>query len=104
MRARRRALESNDAGALAALLHPNYRDGIIDHRMAAERMRRDLAGVAIRFTATHYRLEIRRDLAHIDEHYVMTVDGQPGRPAVAGLTLRKSAGRWRIAAGLYASP
>ncbi len=104
MRARRRALESNDAVALSALLHPNYRDGIIDRQMATERMKRDIEGMAIRFTATNYRLEIREDLAHIDEHYSMSVAGGPARRAVAGLTLRKSAGRWRIAAGLYASP
>ena len=101
MRARQAALEANDVPALADLLHPLYRDGIADKAETVARLTRDLTAVRVRMQITLYRLEIRRDLAHIDEHYRLTVNDRPGRPAVAGLTLRKTAGRWRIAAGLY---
>ena len=101
MRARREALEANDAGALAGLLHPNFRDGLLDRTEAIQRLETDLPGRAVRLQVTNYRLEVRADLAHIDEYYVMRINGRPGRPSTAGLTLRKSAGRWLIAGGLY---
>ena len=101
MAQRRAALEANDVVAMADTLHPHYRDGVVDKAEAIENLRRDLYATAIRLQATHYRLEVRPDLAHIDEHYIMTINGQPQPPAVAGLTLRRTAGRWRIAAGLY---
>ena len=104
MQRRRAALEANDADALAALLHPHYRDGLVDRNEAVERLRRDVEGASIRFRVTNYRLEVRPDLAHIDEYYILTVGERVLPPATAGLTLRKSAGRWRIAAGLYGSP
>ena len=104
MRQRRRALEANDVDGLAALLHPHYRDGLIDRKEAVARLRRDVEGLSIRLRATNYRLEVRADLAHVDEYYILTVGEQIRPPAAAGFTLRKSAGRWRIAAGLYASP
>jgi hypothetical protein len=100
---RRAALEGNDAAALVALLHPGYRDGDLDRDGARARLERDLASVRIRLTPSLYRLEVREDLAHLDEHHQLEVDHVAQRPAVARLTLRRSAGRARIAAGLYPS-
>ncbi len=103
MQRRRAALEGNAPDRMAELLHPRYRDGLIDRAEAIGRLRTDLSGVAVRISVTNYRLDIRRDLAHIDEYFRMTVDGRPIRPSKAGLTLKKLAGRWLIAGGLYRS-
>ena len=101
MDARRRALEANDPAALAALLHPRYRDGDLDREEAAQRMARDLEGVRIRLEPTNYRLELRGTTAHLDEHYRLEVAGRALPPTIARFTLGRTAGRWRILAGLY---
>lgn len=101
MERRRAALEANDADAMKDVLHPQYRDGLVDRREAIERLRINLEDTPVRMRVTNYRLEVRTDLAHVDEYYALSVKGRLGPPAVAGLTLKKSAGRWRIASGLY---
>lgn len=101
MAERRAALEANDVEGLTALLHPAYRDGLIDRDEAAARLARDVRGTAIRLRPSLYRVDVRPDLAHVDEHYRMSINGQEQPAAVAGMTLRKTAGRWRIAGGLY---
>lgn len=101
MAARRAALEANDATGIGALLHPRYADGDIDAAEAVARLRRDLEGAPIRLRATNYRLEVRGPIAHVDEHYVLTVGDRTLPPAVARFTLEPSVGRWRIRAGLY---
>ena len=99
--ARRAALEANDAKAVRALLHPEYRDGDLDADGAIARLTQDLAGRKVRLSASNYRLELRGPWAHLDEHFVLVVDDRPTRPLVARFSLKTIAGRWRIAGGLY---
>jgi hypothetical protein len=101
MARRRAALEANDAAALGALLHPQYRDGDLDRAEASARLARELEGVRLRLYPSLYRLEVREDLAHVDEHYTLDVAETPQPPAVARFTLRRSAGRYLVAAGLF---
>lgn len=101
MAARRGALEANDATAVRPLLHPGYRDGDLDADEAVQRLQKDLAGVPVRLRVTNYRVELRGPTAHVDEHYVLTVGERTLPPSVARFTLSRSAGRWKIAAGLY---
>lgn len=100
-KARRAALEANDATALGALLHPDYRDGDQDKYATLRRLTEDLEGTPVRLTPLSYWAELRGMDAHVDERYELRVGEEPRR-AVARFTLRKSAGRWRILAGLYA--
>lgn len=102
MAARRAALEANDAEAIRPLLHPGYRDGDMIADEVIARLTEDLAGAPIRMAVTNYRLEVRGPVAHLDEHYVLTVAGRTLPPAIARFTLAPSAGRWKIRAGLYA--
>lgn len=99
---RRAALEGNDAEAYASLLHPNYRDGDLDRDDVEARLRTDLTGVRIRHEPMHYRVDVRGPVAHVDERYALTVGDRSFGGKVARLTLERSAGRWRIAGGLYA--
>jgi hypothetical protein len=101
MRRRHDALEANDAEALRPLLHPNYRDGDQDAEQVIQRLSSDLEGVRIRVAVTNYRLEVRGPIAHLDEHYLLTVGARTLPPQIARFTLERSAGRWRIRAGLY---
>lgn len=99
---RRAALEANDASLYGKLLHPTYRDGDVDREDTAARIARDLSGHAkIRIEPTLYKLEVRGPLAHLDEHYKLTLNDKPLPPSIARLTLRPAAGFWKIAAGLY---
>lgn len=99
-KARRAALEANDAAALGALLHPDYRDGDRDKDATVRRLAEDLEGTPVRLRPLSYWAELRGMDAHVDERYELRVGEEPRR-AVARFTLRKSAGRWRIFAGLY---
>lgn len=101
MAKRRAALEANDAQQVKDLLHPGYRDGDLDGDQAAARLARDLEGKKVRLDATNYRLELRGPRAHVDEHFVLEVNGRPSRPLIGRFTLERSAGRWRISSGLY---
>lgn len=101
MARRRAALESNDAEAVRPLLHPRYRDGDLDADGAVARLKRDLSGVPVRLTPTNYRVELRGPTAHVDEHYVLRVGERSLPPSVARFTLARTAGRWKIIAGLY---
>jgi hypothetical protein len=98
---RRRALEANDAEAYAKLLHPGYKDGDDNLEQTKARLVSDLAGKRIRLDPSLYKLELRGPLAHVDEHYVLTVDDRSIPPSIARFTLERAAGRWRIASGLY---
>ncbi len=101
MARRRAALEADDAEQLRPLLHPRYRDGDLDADGAVERLARDLSGVPVRLDVTNYRVELRGPTAHVDEHYVLTVQGRAMPPSIARFTLARTAGRWKIIAGLY---
>jgi hypothetical protein len=101
---RRRALEANDADGYARLLHPTYKDGDTTLTATKERLAADLAGKSIRLRPSLYKLEVRGPLAHVDEHYVLSVSGKDLPAAVARLTLERAAGRWRIVSGLYREP
>ena len=101
MSRRRQALEANDAEAMRPLLHPRYRDGDADAGETVARLARDLAGAPVRLRVTNYRLELRGPIAHLDEHYVLTVAGRELAPRIARFTLEPTAGRWKIRAGLY---
>lgn len=102
MDARRAALEANDVEAYVALLHPSYRDGdTMDRDAVRARLAEDLAGVRVRMEPSLYKLEVRGDRAHVDEHYHLTVNDRALPPAIARLTLFRAAGRWRIVKGLY---
>lgn len=99
--ARRAALEANDAEAYGRLIHPDYRDGDMDRTQVMAQLRTDLEGVVLRFEPIHHQIEVRKDLAHVDERYNMKIGEQAFPRGLARLTLRTSLGRWRIAAGLY---
>lgn len=99
--ARRAALEANDAEAYGRLLHPDYRDGDLDRAQAITQLERDLEGVVVRFEPVHHLVEVRQDLAHVDERYSMRIGEQAIPRGLARLTLRTSLGRWRISGGLY---
>jgi hypothetical protein len=101
MDARRRALEANDAEAYARLLHPTYKDGDRDLEDTRARIRSDLRGVRVRVQPSLYKLEVRGPNAHVDEHYVLTVNDRALPAAVGRFTLVRAGGRWRIASGLY---
>jgi len=101
--ARRAALEANDAKAIGALIHPEYRDGTLDRAGAIARLESDIAGTPIRIEPLSYWVEVRGLDAHVDERYTLTLDEVP-HASIARFTLRRSAGSWRIFAGLYASP
>jgi hypothetical protein len=98
---RRAAMEGNDAEAYGRLLHPEYRDGDLNREQALVRIAEDLSGVVIRFEPVHHQIEVRKDLAHVDERYTLRVGEQAFPRGLARLTLRTSLGRWRIAGGLY---
>lgn len=100
MSARRAGLESNDADALGALIHPEYRDGALDRDGAVARLRDDVAGIAIRIEPRSYWAEVRGLDAHVDERYVLRL-GEAEHAAIARFTARRAAGRWRLFAGLY---
>ncbi len=100
--ARRAALEANAVEDLRPLLHPSYKDGDLDGDQVLERLKPSLEGVKLRLEVSNYRLELRGPVAHLDEHYVLKVNGVPSPPLVGRFTLKRSAGRWRIAAGLSA--
>lgn len=102
MAARHEALEGNDSTRYAELLHPGYRDGDLDRDDAVARMQHDLQGVRIRHRPSHYRVEVRGPIAHVDERYTLQIGDRTLPATVARLTLKRSAGRWKIAAGLYA--
>lgn len=97
---RRAGLEANDARAIGALIHPEYRDGTLDREAAIERLERDLAGVPLRIEPRSYWAEVRGLDAHVDERYILRIDERE-HAAVARFTVRRAAGRWRIWAGLY---
>ncbi|MFO0728046.1 MAG: nuclear transport factor 2 family protein [Myxococcota bacterium] len=97
---RRRALEANDAEAIGALLHPEYKDGDHDREATVARLREDLLGAKIRLEPLSYWAEDRGLQTHVDERYRLTI-GEVSRAAVARFSLRKAAGRWRIEGGLY---
>lgn len=100
--ARRAALEANDAAGIGVLLHPQYRDGDRTREETVARLGSDLAGLPIRFEPLSYWAEVRGIEAHVDERYRMSVGTASATPALVGrFTLRRSAGRWRIAGGLY---
>lgn len=101
MARRRAALEANDAEQMRPLLHPRYRDGDLDVDDAIERLAKDLSGVPVRLEVTNYRVELRGPTAHVDEHYVLKVRDRAMPPSVARFTLARTAGRWKIIAGLY---
>ncbi|MEQ9496225.1 MAG: nuclear transport factor 2 family protein [Deltaproteobacteria bacterium] len=101
MAARRAALEANDAEQMRPLLHPRYRDGDLDADDAVERLAADLSGVPVRLEVTNYRVELRGPTAHVDEHYILSVRDKRMPPSVARFTLARTAGRWKIIAGLY---
>ncbi len=101
MDARRAALEANDVEGVRKLLHPDYRDGDLDADGAMQRLAGSLDGRKVRLQVSNYRLELRGPWAHLDEYYVLVVDDRPTRPLIARFTLKTTAGRWRIAAGLY---
>ncbi|MBK8014271.1 MAG: hypothetical protein IPK13_23350 [Deltaproteobacteria bacterium] len=99
---RRAAFEANDPEGFDSTLHPNYRDGDIDRNQAVQRFARDIGQTPVRLFAMNYRLELRGANAHLDEHYILSVGSRTFPPAIARFTLARSAGRWRIQAGLYA--
>lgn len=101
VRARRAALEANDAEGLRVLLHPDYRDGDLDADEAIHRLAKNLEQTPVRLRPTNYRLELRGSRAHLDEHYVLAIGPRTLPPAIARFTLEKTAGRLRIVAGLY---
>jgi hypothetical protein len=101
MDARRRALEANDAEAYARLLHPTYKDGDRDLEDTKAKLRADLSNVRVRLQPSLYKLEVRGPAAHVDEHYVLSVNERALAPSIARLTLQRAGGRWRIASGLY---
>lgn len=102
---RRAALEANDPTLYGKLLHPAYRDGDVDREETEARIVRDLSATAkIRFEPSLYQLEVRGPLAHLDEHYLLSVNDRALPPSIARFTLRPAAGFWRIAAGLYPEP
>ncbi len=94
------ALEANDAQALGPLLHPNYRDGDRTADEVIEQLSRDLSGIKIRMRVSNYRLEVRGPIAHLDEHYRLTVGDRTLPPQIGRFTLERSAGLWLIRAGL----
>lgn len=100
MARRRAALEANDLEAYGAVLHPTYRDGDYDRVRLLERLAEDVSGAAIRLEPTAYRVELRPDLVHVDEHHRLRVDGQELPAGVGRFTLRRSAGRLLIQAGI----
>lgn len=94
------ALEANDAQALKPLLHPNYRDGDRTGDEVIAQLSEDLAGIKIRMRVSNYRLEVRGPVAHLDEHYRLTVGDRTLPPQIGRFTLERSAGLWLIRAGL----
>jgi hypothetical protein len=97
--ARRAALEANDVDALTALLDPTYRDGDTDREAAVVALRALIVGTPIRLEPTSYWIEVRGLEAHVDERYVLRA-GDADQRAIGRFTLRRTAGRWRLSAGL----
>jgi hypothetical protein len=104
MRRRRAALEANDLGALRDVLHPSYAEGPYDRERLIARVREDLEGAVVRVDVRAWRIELRPDLVHVDEHHRLRVDGRELPPAVGRFTLAPSAGRLRIRAGIRPPP
>lgn len=100
VRARREALEANDFEGLEALIHPNYGGHPAERESLLEGLRENLKGQVVRMEPRAYRIEVRPQLLHVDEHYRLRVGGRSLRPTVARLTLARSAGRLKILAGL----
>ena len=99
--ARRAALEANDTAGYGALLHPGYQDGSLDRDAVLARVTKDLHQLPIRQTPIHELVEVRGPLAHVDERYTVRIGERLLGPALSRLTLKRSAGRWLITAGLY---
>lgn len=97
--ARRAALEANDVDALATLLDPTYRDGDTDREAAIQALRALVVGTPIRLEPTSYWIDVRGLEAHVDERYVLRT-GDAEQRAIGRFTLRRTAGRWRLSAGL----
>jgi len=106
MQQRREAIEANDGAAYAKLLHPNYRSGDENRHEAQSRVAQLLKGARLRINADHYEVEVRRTIVHINEwtapvtpSVTSTQSPIKSTPSVKNqLSLRKSAGRWRISA------
>jgi hypothetical protein len=97
--ARRAALEANDVDALSALLDPTYRDGDTDREAAVDALRALVVGTPIRLEPTSYWIDVRGLEAHVDERYVLRA-AEAEQRAIGRFTLRRTAGRWRLSAGL----
>lgn len=97
---RRAAFEANDADAYEPLLHLDYRDGDLRRADLLARLRAELPGIAVRQEILHHRVEVRDDLAHVDEHYRLRADDHDLGVRIARFTLKKELGRWKFAAGL----
>lgn len=100
---RRAALEGNDPEAIGRLLHPAYRDGSFDRARLVRVLAQDVEGQVIRLEPIAYRIEVRPEVVHVDEHHRLELNGVIFPPSVARLTLAQSAGRLRIRAGLRSS-
>lgn len=96
----RAALEANDVGALAELVHPSYADGTDDRFRALARMAASLGQGGLRIRPVAWRIELRPRLVHVDAYARLRREGARERPWRDRLTLAPSAGRLRIRAGL----
>ena len=106
---RRIAIEANESQSFGRLLHPKYQSGDENKREAVQRISDNIRGKAIRLDPQHYTIEVRESLAHVTEWLSvrvqapsntrltpLSVSPQAAKNDKNELTLKKSAGRWRI--------
>lgn len=98
------ALEANELGRLARLLHPTFRRGPDDEAAFVERLDRLLGSRPVRIERTGTRVEVRDDLVHVDAFARLSVDGGPPASGTLRATLRPVAGRWAAAAVRWSTP
>ncbi len=97
---RRDAVRTGRIDRLASTLHPSYRHepgGGIDEALAA--LEAGLGDAVARVEPVALRFELRPDLVHLDEHVRTGRDDEIPEPATFRLTLLRTAGRLRVAAG-----
>ena len=100
--AKRKAAETQQAELIDELLHPSYGNSDHDKEKYQNNWKENIIRDSIRMETSVYRIHLRSDKVHVDEHYRLFINGKGPIRAISRLTLKKSAGSLKIWRGLRA--